>query len=537
MRIILFCILLLPAVQVAAHKADSLSTPDNWFTLDREHDNVAGVSADRVHTLYKDSASVTVVVAIVDSGVDINHADLAGKLWVNPGEVAGNGLDDDKNGYIDDVNGWNFIGGPTGNVKEDTHEMTREYVRLRKLFSDQDTLTFSDEEIKEYEYWKKLKRNFENTYMDVRKKYSFYSNLMYNVIYFDSLVSRDIGKDTLTLSILNNYTPKDSMNILGRDILKMVLGSAPVPVSVPEMKEELRVVEKYYKDQLDYTYNTAFNSRNIVGDNYEDIDERFYGNPDVIGPDPMHGTHVAGIVGANRNNNIGIRGVAEKVMLMPIRIIPEGDERDKDVANAIYYAVDNGARVINLSMGKSYSPGKRAVDKAVKYAEDHGVLIVHASGNNGKDTFYRKRFPIREYQDSSGVASNWIEVGASAWKLDKDLAGSFSNYGGRTVDVFAPGVEMRSTVNEDSYAVHEGTSMAAPVVAGVAAVLWSYYPTLSCEQVKSIILESVYKPDIEVYRPGNEADIVSFSELSISGGIVNAYQALLMANDIVRKKK
>jgi subtilisin family serine protease len=295
-------------------------------------------------------------------------------------------------------------------------------------------------------------------------------------------------------------------------------------------EHEINSPLKHFKEQLDYHYNIDYDPRSTIGDNYMDSGERFYGNADVYGPDAEHGSHVAGIIGAFRTNNIGIMGVANDVMIMSVRTVPNGDERDKDVANAIRYAAANGAKVINMSFGKDYSYDKKIVDEAVKFAMSKDVLIIHAAGNDNINTDVKVRFPNRTYDDNSGEAQAWIQVGASGLKDDETLKASFSNYGKTSVDVFAPGVKIYSTTPKSTYTEHDGTSMASPVVAGLAALIRSYYPKLTAIQVKEIILKSVVKIDHKVVvKDGDSKRKVAFADLCTTGGIINAYNALKLA--------
>ncbi|MGH7618314.1 MAG: S8 family serine peptidase, partial [Gemmatimonadaceae bacterium] len=293
---------------------------------------------------------------------------------------------------------------------------------------------------------------------------------------------------------------------------------------------------KSLEGQLKYGLNPDYDSRTLVGDHYSDPTERHYGNADVMGQDAEHGTHVAGIIGAVRGNGIGVDGIAPAVKFMMIRVVPDGDERDKDIANAIRYATDNGAQIISMSFGKPYSPYKSTVDDAVKYADAHGVLMIHAAGNDGADLSKGKNFPTPAFL-GGGHAINWIEVGASSWKGGVDLAGSFSNYGKHEVDVFAPGVDILSTEPGNNYGRLSGTSMAAPVVSGLAALLMSYYPNLSAGDIRRIIVSSVSRhADQMVNKPGEGSDKVPFGTLSVSGGIVNAYRAVKMAEEVSNGK-
>ncbi|MDW8297087.1 MAG: S8 family peptidase, partial [Raineya sp.] len=302
----------------------------------------------------------------------------------------------------------------------------------------------------------------------------------------------------------------------------------------PEEIEEY--YEKNLKGALENGLNPEFNPRKIVGDNPKKLREKGYGNNDVKGPDAFHGTHVAGIIAANRENNLGIKGVANNVLIMPIRAVPDGDERDKDVANAIFYAVDNGAHIINMSFGKGYSPNKKFVDEAVKYAESKGVLLVHAAGNDAKNLEVEPNFPNRYYADG-GEAKNWLEIGASSWHNSNDkFVANFSNYGKTKVDVFAPGVDIYSTVpDKNTYKNASGTSMAAPTTSGVAALLMSYYPELTAVQVKEILMKSAIRYEQDINKPGEKGEKVKLSDLCITGGIINAYEAIKLAEQMTKK--
>jgi len=500
----------------------SKTPPENWFNLDAKKDNIRGVSTERVYkTLLKGKKSTTVVVAVIDSGIDIKHPDLKDHIWVNPKEKPGNGKDDDKNGYVDDINGWDFIGGKDGkDVDADTYEVTRELVRLEKKFADKDPEKLRRKEKKEYQYYLKVKKSYTKQASEARQGYT----VMKQIWAAYQIVQKSLDKKEITKEDLDNIKSDDQDAVQAGQILKRAMGFG-IPLN------QLKDVYKQYESMFKYGVNKDFNPRTIVGDNYEKLDEKGYGNNEVQGPDADHGTHVAGIIGADRTNDIGIKGVADNVKIMVLRAVPNGDERDKDIANAIRYAVDNGARIVNMSFGKSFSPNKEYVDKAVKYAQKKGVLLVHAAGNDGSNLDENDNFPNKNFKNSKRFAKNWIEVGASSWGDEKNFVGSFSNYGKTTVDVFAPGVAINSTIPDNKYTEHDGTSMAAPVVSGVAAMLMSYFPELSAEDVKEIILKSSIKyTDKEINKPGSRnGQTIKFGELSVTGGIVNAYEAVKMA--------
>ena len=496
--------------------------PRNWQLLDEEGDQVLGIGLERARTelLAGREPKRTVVVAILDSGVDTAHIDLRANLWTNPDEIGGNARDDDGNGYVDDVRGWSFIGGPDGrNVKEDTYELTRLYVACTRgaqsgVAGPVGTLG--------PQLCQRVERDF-------REKRAEAEQILQNVLGIDAALSQALpvlreaaGTDSLTPERVERISSTRSGVQEARRLYLQLAQAGITPKDVEDAKKEFRT-------QLEYRYNTSFDPRDIVGDDYQNLTERHYGNADVMGPDAEHGTHVAGIMAAVRDNGIGIEGIAPAVRIMSVRTVPDGDERDKDVANAIRYAVDNGAHIINMSFGKAYSPQKSVVDEAVRYAASKGVLIVHAAGNDAEDVGQTPSYPTPFYT-GGGRAANWIEVGASSWKGLDSLAAPFSNYGRAHVDVFAPGVDILSTVPGNAYERNSGTSMAAPVVTGVAAMLMAYYPELTAEQVRRIILESATaKGTAMVVRPGEGGDRIAFSELSATGGIVNAYAAVRMA--------
>lgn len=518
--------------------ADSSSLPaQEWLVMDPVEDKMQGVSAEKTYkTLLKGKSSRTVTVAVIDSGVDIDHEDLEGKIWVNEDEIPDNGIDDDKNGYVDDRYGWNFIGGKDGNVEQDTYELTRIYVDLKAKYEGVEKRKVKKKHRDEYEFWVKVKSDFEKTLKKAQQQYGFYKNLQKNIIRYNNLLKAYLDVDKLTIEGLKEINTQDSTILEARAIVGMIFQNVGPEADFDALAEELEEAVEYFGNQVHYAYNTDFDPRNVVGDNYNDPYEKGYGNNDVKGHDPSHGTHVAGIIAANRDNDIGINGIVDDVKIMVIRAVPDGDERDKDVANAIIYAVDNGAQIVNMSFGKSYSPDKEAVDKAVKYAESKGVLLIHAAGNSSKNIDKGKNFPTKKYSGNS-LASNWLEIGASSWGKNENFVGSFSNYGKETVDVFAPGVQIYSTTPDNTYKSYDGTSMAAPATSGVAALLMSYYPELTAFQVRDIIRKSSRKfNSLEVVKPGKDNEKVNFSELSITGGIINAYEAVKMAESMSLNK-
>jgi subtilisin family serine protease len=514
---------------------DSLITPKNWFNLDPEEDGVMGTSANRAHEnlLEGKDPQRTVIVAVIDSGVDIEHEDLQGKIWTNGDEIPGNGKDDDRNGYVDDVNGWNFIGNADGtNIEEDSYELTREYVRLKPIYGEADPDQIKKRHQKEYDYWLRIKEELEEKQEEAELNYKFTSGLQENLIAVGDILKEALGKDDITKDDLAGLeSDEEEVRKAAAMIGQVFMRMGQPGTGLNEILSGLGEAVDHYENQVKLAYNPDFDPRGIVGDDPGDYRDRDYGNPDVIGPDASHGTHVAGIIAADRSNDLGIQGIAEHVLIMPIRAVPDGDERDKDIANAIYYAVDNGAHIINMSFGKSFSPGKDKVDKAVKYAKRKGVLLVHAAGNSGKEVNADNNFPNR-WLTKRRKAPNWIEVGANAWQDDKNLPGNFSNYSQEGVDLFAPGVDMYSTLPGNKYKSNSGTSMAAPVVSGVTALIMAHYPGLKPSEIKDILKQSVYnQADQLVIQPGKEEEVL-FGNLSVTGGLVNAYRALQLAESL-----
>ncbi|MET1055320.1 MAG: S8 family peptidase [Pedobacter sp.] len=504
----------------------SFAQKANWHNLDLKKDSVFGIDTEKAYTeLLKGKKSSPVVVGVLDGGVDINHEDLKRIIWVNKKEKAGNGKDDDKNGYVDDINGWNFLGSAKGSVNQETLELTRILRRDKAKFENVTAATVKPADTAAFSQYLKAKIDYEKQTEEAKSAVANIGGLK-NVL--DAMVKK-MGKEKPERADFQAFKAENAME----DRLKGIMVSQ-LQNTTFEAFYNAQIVKglDHYEDQLKYNLNLDFDPRpELVGDNYADSKQKNYGSNDVKGPDASHGTHVAGIIGADRTNTLGILGVADNVRIMGVRAVPNGDERDKDVANTIRYAVDNGAKVVNMSFGKAYSWDKKAVDDAVKYAVSKDVLLVQAAGNDNKNLDVEASFPSRRYEDG-GIASSYIVVGASGPNDDKTLKADFSNYGKTTVDVFAPGVQIYSTVPDNKYEAYNGTSMASPVVAGLAALIRSYYPKLSAVQVKEIILKSVVKVNHNVDIEGEEGTApqsVPFADLCITGGIVNAYDALKLA--------
>ncbi len=515
-----------------------------WHLGDLDSNAVYGTSTERA---YKELIKSTqprkkIIVAVIDSGIDTVHEDLKPVLWVNKREIPNNGIDDDKNGYKDDVHGWNFIGGKDGrNVGKDSYEGARIYYQLKKVFGTDsiNEKSLDEEKAAQYRLYKKVTSVLESQAKEASMYVMILKDIVAKIPAADSLIKIAMSKISYTGDELQNFKTNDPQVSKARaTMLGIFQQTRQMETTNQTLIAELMQFYEGEKSKVDALENEPPQYRHeIVKDNYDDPNDKYYGNNDVMGTDASHGTHVAGIIGAVRGNEKGMEGIANHVQIMPIRAVPDGDEHDKDIANAIRYAVDNGALVVNMSFGKSFSPQKKWVDEAVKYAESKGVLLVHAAGNDAKNIDVEDNFPSRNFNnDTLKVFSNWITVGASG-AVANEIAASFSNYGKREVNVFAPGVKIYSTIpGGNTYGDKDGTSMAAPVVTGIAALLLSYYPDLSPKQLIEILEKSARKIDAAFPKPGTDEKVM-LSELSISGAVVNTYEAFKMASTVKGERK
>ena len=490
------------------------SEKNNWGHLDLVTDTIPGMSVDKAYSeIIKNKKGTKTIVAVLDSGIDLNHEDLVNVLWTNTKEKAGNGIDDDGNGFIDDIHGYNFLG--------ESYNEQLEYVRMLRLnIGDAATLS-------------KAKAKLDIKYNEALQGKEQYESIYQAVKNADADVQKYLKKDVYTKQDLSSIKATDEAMQRNVAILNQMFG---IKETIPDVLKDLKNGLTYYTEQLNYNLNKDFNGREPVGDDAYDITDVNYGNgnPKNRVDDESHGTHVAGIIAAERNNGKGVNGVANNVAIMSIRAVPNGDEYDKDIARGIRYAVDNGARVINGSFGKSFSPNAEWVNEAIKYAADNNVLFVHAAGNDGAnlDDPINANFPNDQINNGPEIADNVITVGALNPKYGSELVASYSNYGKINVDVFAPGTDIYSTYPNNEYEYSPGTSMAAPGVAGIAALVMSQYPSLTAAQVKKIILQSglPIKSKVVLGSAGNKSD--TLDQISTSGKIANAYNALVLASKV-----
>lgn len=522
-----------------------------WYQLDYAKDTLYGISLSQAYDFLKGKKPTEVVVGVIDSGIDTSHKDLKNIMWVNKKEKKGNQKDDDKNGYIDDIHGWNFLGNTKGeNVNKEVDEETRQYYWLRQKYADTiiDSSRLSDEEKREYDTWKKAEQKF-NAFdiAENQQMLAVFTQSYEGLLSCDSILRARLDTSIYSVKDLRSSAIMDMTGFQMKNsylAFAMAIGLSDNATNTELLRDFKEQKEKLEGDIKNHMQAPPQFRDSIVQDDYANFKDRYYGNNDLMAEESTHGTHVSGIIAAERNNDYGIDGIADAAKIMTIRTVPDGDEYDKDVALAIIYAVDNGAKVINMSFGKSLSPQKNLVDFAFDYAAKKDVLLIHAAGNDNKNIDSVEVFPNTDLSSISKnkIANNVITVGASSDpRIDNGkMVAVFSNYGKKNVDVFAPGVKIYSTLpHNDSFGFLDGTSMAAPVVAGIAALIRSYYPTLTALEVKSIIEKSVYKlPDsLLVNVPGETGQMESFKDLSKTGGIVNAYNAVKLAAKMEEGKR
>ena len=515
---------------IVAKKATMTETEiQSWPHMDIVNDSVPGMSLQKAYEFLGDKKGEKVIIAIIDSGIDINHEDLKELVWVNTKEIPNNGIDDDKNGYVDDINGWNFLGGKNGSAYAEQLEMTRIVKKLTPKYDGKLPTLIDKKDQKEFELYTKLSNEIKDRKAKAYESKTQYESYKTSLQEAHKTVSDLLKKEIYTISELDSLaTVHENLQPQLFNLMRVIDGDGSVVEALSYLDEG---IVYFTKQETSPNYDVEFNGRSIVGDNPDDFNDRKYGNPNVlfIDEEEIHGTHVTGISAAVRNNGIGMNGVTNNVRMMLIRAVPDGDEYDKDVALAIRYAADNGAKVINMSFGKTYSPHKEWVYDALRYAASKDVLIVHAAGNDSKNIDKEDNFPNDSDDKINEFVDNVITIGAMTRQFNENLVASFSNYGKKNVDLFAPGLEIYSTFPKNKYESIQGTSMAAPEVAGVAALIRSYYPKLSAKEVKQILMNSGIEVSFDVILPGTKSKKVPFANLSVSGRVLNAYNAVLMA--------
>ena len=500
-----------------------------WSATDLATDTIPGMSVDKAYAeLIPNLKGINVIVAVIDSGIDIEHEDLKNVIWINKGEIPNNEIDDDKNGFIDDVHGWNFLGDIVG----ENLEFTRIVRRYDTKFNGKDVAEISEVDMETFVLYQKAKAEQNKNYDETEANRDRYTQMLKQVTDANNQISKKLGTEDYSaeeLAAIIDPSDDEQKNIA---VLTQMLSYGG---SIPEFMVRLNGGIDYYDGRMKNHFNMDTDFRGVLNDNPYDITDTSYGNNDVDGPNPkkedaLHGTHVAGIIAAQRGNGIGMDGVAQNVEIMVVRAVPDGDEYDKDVALAIRYAVDNGAKVINTSFGKGYSQNPEWVWDAIKYAGKKDVLIVNAAGNDGVDLDITTSYPNDQNGTGAEMSDNFITIGALNYKYGEEMVATFSNYGATSVDLFSPGVKIWSTTPLDTYEYLQGTSMASPNVAGVAAMIRSYYPKLSAKQVKQVLMDSGIHTSTPVIVGGEESNIQPFDAISKSGNTANLYNALIMAS-------
>ncbi len=515
----------------------------NWYHQGPNSEFPTGIGSAEWYSAPSSGKSKKIVVAIIDSGVDFDHPDLKDNIWINPGEIAGNKKDDDGNGYIDDISGWNFLGGPDGrSVVKESLEVTRLYGKEKSKWENVEPSKLKRKKKREYDDFLEMKEEVETKLANARlhiDQIKEMESIVMNALNAAKAELKGDSLDVARLEISEKEEVQTAAKII-RNVEEQGIKVESIDWLIEIAAEQFLSQREADEDNINYSYNLDYNARPIIGDDYTDFENRSYGNNDVNGEFSYHGTHVSGIIGAERNNGEGMDGIADNVSLMIVKTVPDGDERDKDVANSIIYAVNNGAEVINMSFGKGYSPEKKLVDHAIKYAAKYDVLLVHGSGNESTNVDESPNFPndiyVKKPLFGSAIAKNFISVGALSPYVGEQSIAEFSNYGKKGVDVFAPGVYIYSTTPDSAYDYASGTSMSSPVVAGIAAMIRSRYPKLSAPQVKEVIINSARKLTTNVIQPGTY-DLVSADELSVSGGAVDMPAAMKLASQTKGKRK
>lgn len=503
-----------------------------WYHKDFASSKVYGVNTDNAYK-YLESKGLkpkSVVVAVLDSGVEVDHPGLKNNMWKNPNEVPNNGKDDDGNGYIDDVHGWNFMGSAKGDIDVDNMEVTRVVKKYKSVFEGENSAENKANQAKmpeEFAMYMQSKEIFNKKSMEARQQYQ--SIQMVNQ--FIPVMVKLLNGKPFTQETLSAIKPATQQEAIALNVMGNMVNDPEAVGKSPEdfqkyMEEEMKTYLDYYGQQATQQYNLDFDPRaELVGDNYDDYTEKHYGNNNYEGPDAGHGTHVAGIIAGLPQGEEIQYGVAHKVAkIMAVRTVPNGDERDKDVANSIRYAVDNGAKILNMSFGKPVSPGKKVVWDAFRYAEKKGVLLVKAAGNDNEDIQNSVHYPtnFKDPADEKPFLKNMIVVGAST-KDAETLRAGFSNFNSKMVDVFAPGQQIYSTVPDAKYKYEQGTSMASPVVAGAAAVLLAYMPELKPEQIIEALVKTSNKSTVDAALPGDMK--ATFDTISRAGGVIDVRKA------------
>ncbi|WP_445455707.1 S8 family peptidase [Flavobacterium sp. HNIBRBA15423] len=550
MRLIIVLIIVLIGCKPLKKNDLNKTTYKKWHL----NNSLNGISLNKWHKENPKKIKEQIVIAVLDTQIDTNHEDLQDQFWVNIDEIPNNTIDDDNNGYIDDVNGWNFLGTKSGNY---IVWANFEYVRFirdwKEKFEGKKKEDVEDKDLENFKIYSRCiavlnykKKYYENNqksldydifiYPKAKDTLKYYfPNEDYNYEKLANLYNKVKGDDKRTYSDMLNNKDEDFLAL----VYNFYSNYASNITSLEILQDKKIQTDSILKKNL----NIDYNERVFIGDN-PNILEKGYGNNKInakikeIRSFNTHSTEVSSIMASIRSNGLGSDGFSNNIKIMPLTISASGDEHDKDIAMAIYYAVDNGAKVINMSFGKDFSLHKEWVFEAMQYAENKNVLLVHCSSNDSRDIDRYHDYPNDiGYNKLPEVVDNFISVGSISKRTDSTMVSSFSNYGKKNVDIFAPGEEIYVAIPDNQYKYDSGTSLAAPMVSGTAALIWLYYPNLTVQEVKNIILESGVTIDKMVIKPGTKDEMVHFSELCKTGKILNTYNAMKMAEEVSKRNK
>ncbi len=507
-----------------------------WWQKDMATDTIPGISLEKAYQeiLSKKKHGKKVIVAILDTKLDIHHEDIKQQIWWNDDEIPNNGIDDDHNGYIDDMHGWNFLGNKDEDVFYSNYESIRIIRKYDSLFLNKKINEIPEKYLKDFTLYQRAKelRKIELAKGIENKEYGDF--LVNTYPKSKALLKRIFKHEDYTVSELDSLYKIYENDSITAALVYYMSDYKKYNLSQQWINEQKRKADIEMQTSL----NFDFNERKLIGDNPENIDNKGYGNNKVWNDSIpfQHAIMVSGVLASDHTNKIGIKGVSDRVTLMPLCVVSSGgDEHDKDISLAIRYAVDNGAKIINISFGKPLSLYKKWIEEAIMYASSKDVVIICSAGNNnekirGERTHYPNDYTI----DGTEISDNLIKVGATTYLVNTKLKAGFSNYSNKHIDLFAPGYKVYTTKYGNKYDFVNGTSLSAPIVSGVAALIRSYYPSLSAAQVKTILMESgtSYDIDVEIKQEDGTQKMVPFAELSKSGKVVNAYNALLMAEEM-----
>ena len=553
------CISVADAQLIKQNEEQKKQADLDWYNCSFDKDGVYGAEVNKAYDFLKGKKiKKRPVVALIGSGMDIEHEDLKQAIWVNPKEKA-DGKDNDKNGLVDDINGWNFLGGKDGQVMEATmREGDREFLRLKDKYADyifdgknynkvidgKLTKVADPENIEEYNYYR-------NQVLPESPMAGTYSGWQLTYVLkayadkFDQMMKeRFPGKELTEADFSICYDPKAPRDSLSEvSFMMCAMGFGVYKTDKWEtvyagIKSGAQIEQAKAEYERKVGPFGADGRKDIIGDNYLDINDNKYGNNVLLTADAAIGTMEAGIIVAKRENGLGGNGIMDQAEIMTLRVAANGEPYLKDIALAIRYAVDHQADIIMLPVQNTLYPEdqKKWISEALEYAESKGVFCVTPAWEGAQDLAVETYYPNR-WMTGKKELTNLMVVCSS----DKNGNPSMnSNYGAKEVDLYAPGMEIYSTYTGDTYQSGTGLGLAAATTVGVAALIKAYYPHLTGTQIRNILLETVTsRKDAEVEKgivvDGKPTqDLFLFGDLCLSGGIINAYQAVVAADKLAK---